>query len=405
MKILHTADWHIGKKLHKHYLYTDFERFISWLIAIIQEENIELVLVSGDVFDLANPSAEARKQYYKALKQLSNLNCKLIITGGNHDSPSMLDAPREILEALNVHILGGMPENLEDCLIPVQGKQDNDKLVVAAIPFLRDGDIRAAESGVTYENRIEAIRKGIEAVFTQAAETCKQKFPGLPVIAMGHLYAAGIEPSESERDIQIGNQAAFQASQFGEYFSYVALGHIHKPQRVSAAIPAFYSGSPLPLSFSERTDEKRVLILNTSTGFEPKSVAIPTFRKLNKVSGDLERIQSKLQTLTPEGELTNLIEVELIEENFDAHRIAQLDTLVTEFDTPGLEIVKHRATFKNRLKATGKLFDAQQHLEDLKPLEVFTKMLEQNSYDEETKTQVTLAFQELVEHLNTADPA
>ena len=109
MKILHTADWHIGKKLHKHYLYNDFERFISWLIAVIQEEAIELVLVSGDVFDLANPSAEARKQYYKALKQLSNLNCKLIITGGNHDSPSMLDAPREILEALNVHILGGMP--------------------------------------------------------------------------------------------------------------------------------------------------------------------------------------------------------------------------------------------------------------------------------------------------------
>ena len=142
---------------------------------IIQEENIELVLVSGDVFDLANPSAEARKQYYKTLKQLSNLNCKLIITGGNHDSPSMLDAPREILEALNVHILGGMPENPADCLIPIKNKKDNDELVVAAIPFLRDGDIRAAESGVTYENRIEAIRKGIEAVFTQAAENCKQK--------------------------------------------------------------------------------------------------------------------------------------------------------------------------------------------------------------------------------------
>ncbi|MAW94090.1 MULTISPECIES: exonuclease SbcCD subunit D C-terminal domain-containing protein [unclassified Leeuwenhoekiella] len=405
MKILHTADWHIGKKLHKHYLHADFERFINWLIPIMREEEIELLLISGDVFDLANPSAEARRQYYLALKKLSSLNCKIIITGGNHDSPTMLDAPREILEALNVHIIGGLPQNLTDCLIPVPNKTGKTELMVAAIPFLRDSDLRAAEEGVTYDNRIEAIRKGIEATFAQAADLCNQNYPDLPVVAMGHLYAAGVEPSDSERDIQIGNQAAFQASQFGEYFSYVALGHIHKPQRVSAAIPTFYSGSPLPLSFSERKDEKRVLILDTKNGFEPKSIPIPTFRSLHKVSGDLETLKAKLNALTPTGELTSLIEVELLEDNFDANIIARLDELVTGFDTPGLEIVKHRATFKNRLKQTGQLFETHQHLEDLKPQEVFAKMLEQSSYDPETKAQVEQAFQQIVEQLNTADPA
>ncbi|MBW2961363.1 exonuclease SbcCD subunit D C-terminal domain-containing protein [Mesonia aestuariivivens] len=401
MKILHTADWHIGKKLHKHYLYEDFNLFLNWLISFIKTQHIEVVLISGDVFDLANPSAEARKQYYRALLQLRKTNCQLIITGGNHDSPSMLDAPKEILKELEVTIVGGMPANVEDCLIPLQQKNGKNEVVVAAIPFLRDSDLRPVEENVIYENRIEAIRKGIETTFLKAAEKSNILYPEIPIIAMGHLYAAGIESSDSERDIQIGNQAAFQASQFGDLFSYVALGHIHRPQRVSAQIPTFYSGSPLPLSFSERKDEKRLLLIDTEKGFEPESIAIPAFRKLIRISGSISEIQENLAKVQPKGELTNLIEVELKEENYDANLIAQLDELVTNFEKPNLEIVKHRATFKNQLRESGKLFANHQHLEDLKPQEVFEKLVAQHSYSEELKAKVSLAFQELVEEVNS----
>ena len=107
MKILHTADWHIGKKLHKHDLASDFELFISWLCEKIEKQKVELLLVSGDVFDLANPSSEARRQYYRALLQLKKLDCRLILTGGNHDSPAMLDAPGDILREMDVHVIGG----------------------------------------------------------------------------------------------------------------------------------------------------------------------------------------------------------------------------------------------------------------------------------------------------------
>jgi len=400
MKILHTADWHIGKKLHKHYLYEDFDLFINWLIKLITEQEIEAVLISGDVFDLANPSAEARKQYYRALLQLRKTNCQLIITGGNHDSPSMLDAPKEILNELNVTVIGGMPSKIEECLIPLQNKKGENELMVAAIPFLRDSDLRSIDEEVVYENRIEAIRKGIEATFTKAAKTSKNLYPELPVLAMGHLYAAGIESSDSERDIQIGNQAAFQASQFGTEFSYVALGHIHKPQRVNAQIPTFYSGSPLPLSFSERKDEKRLLLIDTENGFEPESIAIPSFRKLIRISGNIAKIQQKLFRLESQGSLTNLIEVELKEENYDSNLIAQLDDLVTNFEQANFEIVKHRATFKNQLRESGKLFESHQHLEDLKPQEVFQKLLAQHSYSEEVKEKVNIAFQELLEEVN-----
>ena len=400
MKILHTADWHIGKKLHKHYLYEDFDLFINWLIKLIIEQEIEAILISGDVFDLANPSAEARKQYYRALLQLRKTNCQLIITGGNHDSPSMLDAPKEILNELNVTVIGGMPSKIEECLIPLQNKKGENELIVAALPFLRDSDLRSIDEEVVYENRIEAIRKGIEATFTKAAKTSKDLYPELPVLAMGHLYAAGIESSDSERDIQIGNQAAFQASQFGTEFSYVALGHIHKPQRVNAQIPTFYSGSPLPLSFSERKDEKRLLLINTENGFEPESIAIPSFRKLIRINGSIAEIQQKLFSLESQDSLTNLIEVELIEENYDANLITQLDDLVTNFEQANFEIVKHRATFKNQLRESGKLFESHQHLEDLKPQEVFQKLLSQHSYAEEVKEKVNIAFQELLEEVN-----
>ena len=403
MKILHTADWHIGKKLHKHYLYEDFDLFINWLIKLITEQEIEAVLISGDVFDLANPSAEARKQYYRALLQLRKTNCQLIITGGNHDSPSMLDAPKEILNELNVTVIGGMPSKIEECLIPLQNKKGENELIVAAIPFLRDSDLRSIDEEVVYENRIEAIRKGIEATFTKAAKTSKDLYPELPVLAMGHLYAAGIESSDSERDIQIGNQAAFQASQFGTEFSYVALGHIHKPQRVNAQIPTFYSGSPLPLSFSERKDEKRLLLIDTENGFESESIAIPSFRKLIRISGSIAEIQQKLFSLESQGSLTNLIEVELKEENYDANLIAQLDDLVTNFEQANFEIVKHRATFKNQLRESGKLFESHQHLEDLKPQEVFQKLLAQHSYAEDVKEKVNIAFQELLEEVNSVN--
>lgn len=403
MKILHTADWHIGKKLHKFDLHEDFNLFVKWLTKLVKEEAIDVVLVSGDIFDLANPSAEARRQYYRTLNALRTTNCKIIITGGNHDSPSMLDAPSEILKELNVSILGGMPAEAKDCLIPLKNNEGQTELIVAAVPFLRDSDLRTTGDGIIYESRIEAIKKGIEKIFLNLAECCADQYPDVPVIAMGHLYTAGISVSDSERDIQIGNQAAFEAGQFGSHFSYIALGHIHKPQRVTAAVPAFYSGSPLPLSFSERKDDKRVLLLDTHKDFEPVSIPVPSFRQLIRIRGTLTDIKNKLAGLQSKGTLTNLIEVELLEENFDTNLITQLDSLVTAFDKPQFAIIKHRATFKNRLKQTGALFQEDQYLEDLKPQEVFKQLLDQQSYDDGTKDRITVAFQELLENVKQKD--
>lgn len=400
MKILHTADWHIGKKLHKNELSEDFDLFIDWICELLQKEQIDLLLVSGDVFDLANPSSEARKQYYRALMNMKKFNCKIILTGGNHDSPAMLDAPREILRELDVHIIGGLPEDMEEAVIPVYGKSGNPELLIAALPFLRDSDLRSATDGITYEDRLEATRKGIQNCFLEAAEICRSKFPDIPAVAMGHLFAAGIETSESERDIQLGNQAAFEASRFGDYFSYIALGHIHKPQRVSAPVPAFYSGSPLPLSFSERKDEKRVLLIDTTSGWEPRSIPIPAFRSLLKISGSLEELRNRLESLTEKKQLESLIEVELLEEQYDAMKLYNLDEMVSGFDKPGYRIVKHRATFKKNMTGASEAYEKGIELQDLRPKDVFLELIKNHEYDEETRQEILSAFDEILEELN-----
>jgi exonuclease SbcD len=398
MKILHTADWHIGKKLHKHELSEDFDLFIDWLCEIIKEQEVDLLLVSGDIFDLANPSSEARKQYFQALFRLQELKIKIVMTGGNHDSPNMLNAPSDLIRLLDINIIGGLPENLDETIIPITNEKGDVEIVVAALPYLRDADLRQAVEGQNDVERKKAILSGIENTFIKAGEICKSQYPDITAIAMGHLFAAGMETSESEREIQIGNLAAFNANQFGDYFSYIALGHIHKPQQVKAKVPTFYSGSPIPLSFSEHNDQKRILILDTED-FKIESLGVPVFRKLMIISGDLEILKQKLNGLNSQQGLDSLIELILKEDDYNAQKIVELETIINDFQTEGYEIVKHKTEFKHKLQGTSEIFDQQYQLENLKPKDIFSKMMETQEYDEESKAEVMDAFQELLENL------
>lgn len=404
MKILHTADWHIGKKLHKHELSEDFDLFIDWLCAVLKEKQADLLVLSGDVFDMANPSSEARRQYYQALVKLSALECKLILTGGNHDSPAMLNAPAEILKALDICVVGGLPENLEDLIIPIENSSGKTELVVAALPYLREADLRKASEGATYEERLAYIQAGIERYFSEAAQICQKKFPGVSAMALGHLFATGASSSDSEREIQVGNQAAFNAERFGDYFRYVALGHIHKPQQVKAFVPTYYSGSPLPLSFSERKDEKRVLLLDTEKSWTPESIPVPVFRQLIRFSGNLEKIQEKLTALQPVSTLDSLIEIELKEEHYDAVKMMQLEEMISNFDLIGYEIVKHKVQFKNQIRGVGELYQGE-NLNDLKPRDVFQELLTAHDYAKTDSALLTEAFDELLEDLQTNENA
>ena len=400
MKILHTADWHIGKKLYKYDLNTDFDLFIKWLVALVGQEKIDLLLISGDVFDTGNPSSESRRQFYNALIELQQKNCKIIVTGGNHDSPTMLNAPKEVLNEINVKVIGGMPDDIADCIFPIKNKNNEPELVVCAIPYLRDADLRKATDGFSYEDRIKAVQNGIENTFKNASDFCEKNYPHLPKIAMGHLFTAGASATpDSERDIQVGNEAKFDAHRLGNNFDYVALGHIHKPQRVSAEKPTFYSGSPLPLSFSERKDEKRVLLIDTALGFEPKSIPIPNFRKLIRISGTLNDIEFELNHLNEKLQLKSLLEIEMIEDNYSAEIEDVFNHLMIDFKNDDYEIVKTKIHWKDRVLGTSELYAEQENLADLQPKDVFSKLLDTQELNEEVKAELNQAFNLLLEEV------
>ena len=402
MKILHTADWHIGKRLHKIDLSHDFDLFVNWLCKYLKEYPVDILLLSGDVFDFSNPSSESRNQYYRALIKLKTFHLKIIITGGNHDSPSVLEAPKEILNQLDIHVIGQMPETFENCLIPVPSDQ-NTELVIAAIPYLRSKNLQRQFSAESYENKQAAVKESIAYHFQEAAKLAKKHYPHLPLVAMGHLFATGASVSESERDIQIGNLAGLEASHFGEDYSYIALGHIHKPQRLQAETPIFYSGSPIPLSFSERKNEKRILILDTEKSYEPNSITIPKFRDLVLIKGTLEEIKTKLASIENNLPLTTLIEVELHEAEFSASKTYELEQLIESFNQPNCEVVKHKVTFKNKSEIERGISSVESQISDFTPKEVFQKKLEGIDETEDTKLELMSAFEEILDELNRSE--
>ena len=400
MRILHTADWHLGKRLHRHSLHRHQVQFIEWLLQTVEGQAVDAVLVAGDIFDTANPSSEARNLYYSALARLHALGCQVIITGGNHDSPSVLEAPRSLLKALNIHVLGEKTASPADMLTPVYDAAGTPAAMVSTVPFLRDGDLRRLAGGETESQREEAVRQGIARVFQEQADEAHRHGQGVPQIAMGHLFVRGVSTSDSERDIQVGNQASVEDSVFSDIFDYVALGHIHKPQRVGAQKRIFYSGSPIPLSFSEYQDQKRVMLLEVNDdGLRTQSLPVPTYFRLPRMEGTLPQIREKLQALVPEEEA--LIEISLKEPHYHPDLPVQLNELVDNHNQhhPRQPIIHQRIEYGDKITSTSELYGPEQDLNALTPQAVFRECLQQGAISDENRELLEDAFQEILEEI------
>jgi exonuclease SbcD len=403
IRILHTSDWHIGQRFHGKDRSKEHEQFFAYLLQLITAKQIDVLLVAGDIFDVGYPSNSALQQYYRFLTNCLKTYCKqIVIIGGNHDYISTLNAPQSILDALQIQVIGGATSNLEDEIIELKNSQGKLAAYLCAVPFLRDRDIRTSVAGESHEDRIASMREGIARHYTELADLVKQRnTKHLPVIASGHLYMAGVSLSESERDIQMGNQAAFQWDAFPQDFDYVALGHIHRPQRVAGQEHVRYSGSPIPLSFSEKNDEKQVLIVELDeSGVSTIEVEkVPAARKLLGVSGSLEEIREKLQVYTSSSEEKDWCEITVQEEKYDPKLIQEYKELLEhEFD---LEIVKSSIAFADRKESLTSLYEEQTSLRDLSNQEVFEKLLERSDYQEQEELLNT--YQQLLAEMNESE--
>ncbi len=306
MKILHTADWHLGRRLHGQELTPEHDFMLAEIITLLREHRINALVHAGDVFDSANPPTHALKQYYSFLTGAMQAGCStVIITGGNHDSPAALNAPKYLLETMNIHVVGGATEDIRDEIIPIKDMGGNVLGYCAAVPFLRDRDLRYSLPGESDDERSKRIIEGIRGHYERAAVVALEKMKTakhehLPLIATGHLFAQGgiTGDLDTKEQIHVGNLGQIGADAFPEAFSYVALGHLHRPQSIGKRDTVRYSGSPVPLDFSERDDEKEVVIAQWNNSSVPtmESVKLTAHRRLMRFSGTWNELETALNT-------------------------------------------------------------------------------------------------------------
>lgn len=314
MKFIHTADWHLGNAMHDIDRRAEQEAFLAWLKGQIVETGAEALIVSGDIFDTPNPPTESRKQYYSFLASLIQTPCKnVIIIGGNHDSGILLDAPMEILSALNIQVVGTInnkkPSDLVKTLKDALG---NDIGFCCAIPFTRDlelgdfGDIKKLYGDCLAI--ADSLRNG----------------RNLPIIATGHLYAAGLEGRNSANPVEdgvkdiIGNLGNVSIDTFSDSYDYVALGHIHYTTKVSGNPKVWYSGSPFVMGFDECKIPRKILEVAADMGAIPtvKGIEVPKFLYMEHFEGSLEELRTQIRALANEPE--------------DRQKLTYIDLLLTK---------------------------------------------------------------------------
>ncbi len=259
MKIIHTADWHLGQTFYGFDRKNEHRVFLDWLSTTIKERSTDLLLVAGDLFDSSNPSAEAQKMYYHFLRKVTEENPQLqiIVTAGNHDSAARIEAPAPLLESFNVFVSGIVHYR--------EGEIDYETLIVPlknggcclAVPYLRHNDYPSAES----------YSKGVAMLYRELCRRANEKGYS-PIIAMGHLQASGAEVSvgDSSECAIIGGIEGIDGGFLGEGIAYTALGHLHKAQRVARHENVRYSGAPLPMSFAERKNSQSVTEVTIDEG-------------------------------------------------------------------------------------------------------------------------------------------
>lgn len=312
-RVLHTADWHLGKMLGDHSRAAEHTLFLRFLLQAIQEQAVDLLIVAGDVFDSANPPQSAEAQYYNFLSELFHQGgCAVVVVAGNHDSPAHLEAPRQVLQALGAHVIGAWPASPAEVLVLLPDAK-TPRLVVAAVPFLRDRDVRTGQTGQNAAEIQQALVAGITRRYAEAAEAAKPWLEqGIPLLAIGHLTVNGATPSDSERAIHVGGLGAVSAECFPAVFDYVALGHLHRPQSAGGREQVVYAGSPIPLSFGEAEDQKCVRLLDFVDGelASQTTLPIPVARRLAQVRTSRHTLAADMAAFQPgASELAAWVEV------------------------------------------------------------------------------------------------
>ena len=414
MRIIHTSDWHLGQFFVNKSRLQEHQKFIAWLLQQVVEKDVDAVIIAGDVFDTGAPPSYARELYNQFVIGMNNLGRQLIILAGNHDSVSTLNESKAILAQLNTQVIASASEDLEEQVLQLKDKQGQVGAIVCAIPYLRPRDIMQSHAGESGQQKQQALGKAISEHYQdvfQLAESKKSHLDNdVPIIATGHLTAMGVKTSESVRDIYIGNLEAFPASEFPAA-DYIALGHIHRPQRVAKSEHIRYCGSPIPLSFDELGSEKQVLLAEFSAEklLKVEPILIPLFQPMKVIKGNLQAIEEQLSAYSDEVvsddanqdlNLATWLSIEVETEDYLNDLQQRVQVLTEGMNVEVLQLRRARKQQQQRIEREDK-----ELLAELTPDDVFERRLATENFEGNDELQrvsrLRQSFKEIVSELKT----
>lgn len=409
MRLLHTSDWHLGQHFMGQTRQAEHAALIDWLLAQVDAHAVDAVLIAGDIFDTGAPPSYARELYNQLIGRLCRAGVALLVLGGNHDSVSVLGEHQPLLAQLNAHVVAAVDADAAQHVLtlPTRGDAAVPGCIVCALPFIRARDVVQSDAGQSAADKQLALQNAIQGTYARVfaaaqalqAEHLAQTGQRLPIVATGHLTTVGASRSESVREIYVGALEAFPTSAFPPA-DYIALGHIHQPQKVGGLDHVRYSGSPIALSFDEARQVKQVLLVDLDAhGVQRiEALPVPAFQPLAAVAGSLATLPAALQAAAAPGtaECPVWLEVTVQEDDYLPDLAARVDALTAALPVQVLRVRRQRGTTAPQLAG-----DAGEALHELSPHEVFARRLAQETLTPELHSALDTRYRQVLDQLST----
>ncbi|MGG2399605.1 exonuclease subunit SbcD [Pseudomonas sp. SH1-B] len=402
LRILHTSDWHLGQHFMGKTRQAEHQAFCAWLLEQVREQSVDVLLIAGDVFDTGAPPSYAREQYYRLVVELRDAGCDLVVLGGNHDSPAMLGESRSLLAQLGTQVVPGVGLDLAEQVLVLKDRSGQPGAILCAIPFIRPRDVLASQAGQSAQAKQQSLQQAIaehyQALYELALSMCEELGLALPIIATGHLTTVGASASESVREIYVGSLEAFPTSAFPPV-DYIALGHIHRPQKVAGLEHIRYSGSPIALSFDEARQQKEVLLLQFDDvalqSITP--LPVPVFQPMASLRGSLKELSAAIAEQAAQGsaERPVWLEVQVSTDDYLSDLQSRINALCEGLPVEVLRIRRERGNASASL-----LGEARETLDELSVDDVFTRRLQQETLGDEDAQRLRGLYRQVVEALS-----
>lgn len=405
MRILHTSDWHLGQYFLGHSRQIEHQKLIEWLVEQTRVHGVDSVLIAGDIFDTGAPPSYARELYYSLILALRDAGVGLTLLAGNHDSVAVLEESRNLLTALNTVVIPSVQDDPNEQVRVLNTRDGNPGAIVCAIPFIRPRDVLQSIAGQSARDKQQSLQDAIhahyQALFALAEAKRVELGAHLPIIATGHLTTVGASASESVREIYVGALEAFPTAAFPAA-DYIALGHIHRPQKVGGFEHIRYSGSPIALSFDEARQQKEMLLVDVSAdGLQSVTVLdVPCFQTLLSVKGSLKELEAAVEAVSAqarEGE-TIWLEIVVSADDYLSDLQTRIQKMTGNLPVEVLRVRRERSSTSSTLQS-----QARETLNELTPDDVFARRLQSETIDDDTRSQLLQMYREVVAQIGEAN--